>query len=87
MRTGDWISSEILDEILGIGREYPHTREGWLPWCIPKTEQGATDYLVKEVIAQGRDCQLEYRIVRPAMEKSAGCCAAGSYPSMPEDRR
>lgn len=63
--TGDWVSSEILDEILGIGPDYPRTREGWHALVHPEDRQSAIDYLVKDVIAQGRDLQLEYRIVRP----------------------
>ena len=66
VRTGDWISSEILDEILGIGPEYPRTRDGWLALVHPEDRQGAIDYLEKEVIGRAATYQLEYRIVRPS---------------------
>src|SRR5439155_4629361 len=65
MRTGDWTSSEILDEIFGIGPDYPHNREGWDALLHPDDRQGVLDHLQNEVIGQGRDFQREYRIVRP----------------------
>jgi PAS domain S-box-containing protein len=65
VRTGGWISSEILDEILGIGPEYPRTREGWNALVHPEDRHGAIDYLAKDIIGQGSDFQREYRIVRP----------------------
>ena len=77
VRTGDWISSEILDEILGSVGEYPHTREGWLALVHSEDREGATDYLEKEVIGLGRDCQMEYRIVRPSDEKTRWVLCAG----------
>jgi PAS domain-containing protein len=29
VRTGDWTRSEILDEIFGVGPEYPHNLDAW----------------------------------------------------------
>jgi signal transduction histidine kinase/CheY-like chemotaxis protein len=65
MRTGEWTSSEILDEILDIGPEYPRDREGWYALVHPEDRQGLVEYLANDVIAQGRGFQREYRIVRP----------------------
>ena len=65
VRTDAWISSEILDEICGIGPEYPHNRAGWEALLHPEDRQGVIDYLVNDVIGRGLDFQREYRIVRP----------------------
>jgi PAS domain S-box-containing protein len=77
VRTGNWISSEILNEILGIGPEYPRTREGWLTLTHPEDRQGAAKYLEKEVVGPARDYQMEYRIVRPSDGKTRWVLCAG----------
>ena len=66
VQTGDWTRSEILDEIFGIGPEYPHTRAGWEGLLHPEDRQGVIDYLVSDVIGRGLSFQREYRIVRPS---------------------
>jgi PAS domain S-box-containing protein len=65
VRTGDWTRSEILDEIFGIGPEYPHNRDAWTALLHPEDRQGVLDYLMNDVIGHGHDFQREYRIVRP----------------------
>jgi PAS domain S-box-containing protein len=65
VQTGEWTSSEILDEILGIGPEYPHTREGWHALLHPEDLQDLRAFVTDEVIAKGREFQRECRIVRP----------------------
>ena len=65
VRTGEWSRSEILDDIFGVSPEYPRDREGWYALLHPEDRQGVIDYLVNEVIGQGREFQREYRIVRP----------------------
>jgi PAS domain S-box-containing protein len=65
VRTGEWTRSEILDEIFGIGPEYPHNRDAWTALLHPEDRQGVVDYLMNDVIGHGRHFQREYRIVRP----------------------
>jgi PAS domain S-box-containing protein len=65
VQTGEWTSSEILDEILGIGPEYPRTREGWHALLHPEDLQGLREYVTDEVIAKGREFQRECRFIRP----------------------
>jgi PAS domain S-box-containing protein len=65
VRTDDWTRSEILDEIFGIGPEYPHNREGWAALLHPEDRQSVIDYLVNDVIGRGLNFQREFRIVRP----------------------
>ena len=65
VRTGDWTRSEILDEIFGIGPEYPHNRAGWEALLHPEDRQDVIDHLMNDVIGRGLNFQREYRIVRP----------------------
>jgi PAS domain S-box-containing protein len=65
VRTGEWTSSDILDDIFGISPEYPHTQDGWNALLHPDDRQGVVAYLQDDVIEKGLDFQREYRIVRP----------------------
>jgi PAS domain S-box-containing protein len=66
LRSGKWSSSEILDEIFGIGPGYPRDLDGWAALVHPEDRQGMIDYFRNEVIGNGRDFHREYRIVRPS---------------------
>lgn len=65
VRADHWARSEALDEILGIGPEYPHNRSGWHALVHPDDRQGMIEHMVNDVIGSGLSCQMEYRIVRP----------------------
>jgi PAS domain S-box-containing protein len=64
-KSGCWNGSETLDEILGIGPDYPRTLEGWGALVHPDDRQEVLDHLRIRVMAQGNSCRREYRIVRP----------------------
>jgi PAS domain S-box-containing protein len=59
-----WSSSEMLDELWGIGPDYPRDTEGWLRIVHPSDRERMSDYLRREVIGQGMPFDAEYRIVR-----------------------
>lgn len=63
--TGIWTASEVLEEILGIDREYPHTVEGWIALIHPDDRARMTAYLKEMVVGQLQPFLQEYRIVRP----------------------
>lgn len=65
-RLGVWESSEVLDEIFGIGPDYPHDIPGWMALVHPEDQARMTAYLQEEVIGGRRDFNREYRILRPA---------------------
>jgi PAS domain S-box-containing protein len=65
VRTDEWTRSEILDEIFGIGAEYPRHRMGWEALLHPEDRQGVVDCLVNDVVGRGLNFQREFRIVRP----------------------
>ena len=61
---GVWESSEVLDQIFGIGREYKRSVQGWLDIVHPDDRELLRQYLRDEVIAKQRPFAREYRIVR-----------------------
>jgi len=63
-RSWNWTSSEILDEIFGIGPDYPHNLESWGALVHSEDRQGVLHYLQNVVFGQGQEFHREYRIVR-----------------------
>lgn len=63
--TGRWISTGMLDELLGIDESYERTIDGWVSLLHPDDRRMMTDYLKKEVIGKGVVFDKEYRIIRP----------------------
>ncbi|MGA3333306.1 MAG: PAS domain S-box protein [Terracidiphilus sp.] len=61
---GQWTSSDVLDQIFGIDKEYEHTVEGWVALLHPDDRQAMSDYFRHEVLGQGRLFDKEYRILR-----------------------
>lgn len=61
---GIWTSSEVMDEIFGIGKEYPHTVVGWTALIPPDDRAMMAAYLAEEVLGKGQPFDREYRIVR-----------------------
>ena len=61
---GLWTSSDVLDQIFGIDKEYEHTVEGWVALLHPDDRQTMSDYFRHEVLGQGKPFDKEYRILR-----------------------
>ncbi|MEI6709152.1 MAG: ATP-binding protein, partial [Methylococcales bacterium] len=59
-----WTSSSILDDILGIPRDYLRDTTHWLALVVPESHQNMADYL-KFIIEQHLAFDCEYRIIRP----------------------
>jgi PAS domain S-box-containing protein len=62
--TGMWESSEALEELFGIGPDYPHDVEGWLGLVHPDDREAMRAYLEERVIGRREPFDREYRIVR-----------------------
>ncbi len=58
-----WTSSEILNEILGIGKDYDKSLQGWLSLIHPDERDRMAQYFA-EVLAQKKRFETEYRIIR-----------------------
>ena len=59
-----WKSSEELDTIFGIPKDYDKTSTGWVKLIHPDHQQEMADHLLKEVIGQRHPFDKIYRIVR-----------------------
>ena len=61
---GFWESSEILDQIFGIDKDYCRSITGWIQIVYPEDQVMMNDYLINEVIAKHQPFDKEYRIIR-----------------------
>ncbi|MEI6807970.1 MAG: PAS domain S-box protein [bacterium] len=61
---GQWESSEVLDQIFGIDREYNRSVQGWLEIVHPDDRDMMGRYLAEEVISKRQPFSKEYRIIR-----------------------
>ena len=62
--TGTWTSSEVLDQVLGIGPDYDRSLAGWQALVHPDDRTMLEEYLTHEVIALGQVFDKQYRIIR-----------------------
>ena len=62
--TGRWSSSEVLDQVFGIGPTYDRSVAGWTALIHPADRAMMVDYLEQEVIGRRQPFNKEYRIVR-----------------------
>lgn len=62
--TGVWTSSDVLDQVFGIGKEFERTVEGWAAILHPEDRAPMVTYLEGDVLGQGKPFDKEYRIVR-----------------------
>jgi diguanylate cyclase (GGDEF)-like protein/PAS domain S-box-containing protein len=63
IKTGEWTSSDLLDEIFGVTCGYERTLESWAAIVHPDDRVMLLDYF-NEVIVQARPFDMEYRIIR-----------------------
>ena len=64
--SGLWTSSDVMDEIFGIGPDYERSIAGWGKLVQAEDREAASAYFRDEVIGQGKPFNREYRIVRPS---------------------
>ncbi len=62
--TGFWDSSEVLDQIFGIDKEYVRSVDGWKDLICQDDLEMMTRHLSEEVIGEQKPFNKEYRIVR-----------------------
>lgn len=63
--SGVWTSSDALDEVLGIDKNYAHTVEGWTALMHPDDSDMMSAHLANKVQHRATQFSIEYRIVRP----------------------
>ncbi len=64
--SGRFATSDILDEIFGITKDYPCTKEGWVALIHPDDRQMIITYLTRDVLGSHRRFNKEFRIIRLA---------------------
>ncbi len=64
--TGQWRSSDVLDQVLGIDGAYDHSVAGWVALIHPDDRTMMADYFANEVLGRGQPFDKEYRIIRLA---------------------
>jgi PAS domain S-box-containing protein len=62
--TGNWESSEVLDEIFGISLDIPHSYTTWMDLIHPNDREMMRDHYNNEVIGKAKPFNKEYRIIR-----------------------
>ena len=62
--TGIWTSSDVLNKLFGIDRDYSHTLPGWEALVHPDDRGTMAAYLAEEVAGKGQNFSKEYRIIR-----------------------
>jgi PAS domain S-box-containing protein/putative nucleotidyltransferase with HDIG domain len=66
LQTNSWTSSEVLDEIFGIEKDYPKNLESWNSLVHPDRRQAMLEYFECEVVAARHPFNKEYPIMRVA---------------------
>jgi PAS domain S-box-containing protein len=64
LQTGLWTSSEIMDGIFGINKEYIRSIEGWAGLVHPDERENMVAYFRNEVLGKKENFNREYKIVR-----------------------
>lgn len=64
VRPDRWTSSEELDHILGIGKGYGRTIQGWIDLVHPQDAPMVAHCLREEIIGKRKSSNIDYRIVR-----------------------
>ena len=81
-----WTSSEILDQIFGIDRNYPHSLQGWLEILHPDDREMMAHYFSEEVLAKRNSFNKEYRITRQSDGETRWVLGLGKLKCDAEDR-
>jgi len=66
VRTRRWTSSDVLDQIFGIGETYERTVEGWFALIHRDDRATMETYFRADVVGKGQVFDKEYRIIRKA---------------------
>ncbi|MEI8084725.1 MAG: PAS domain S-box protein [Paludibacter sp.] len=63
VKSGIWVSSEVLDKVFGIEANYEKTLESWKRIIHPEWQEVMIDYFINEVIGKKTQFNKEYKII------------------------
>ncbi|MEN6603500.1 MAG: PAS domain-containing protein [Bryobacteraceae bacterium] len=66
VQSGEWTSSETLDEILGIGPDFDRTMQSWLKIVDPTVHEEIRQLFESEAVAHGKPFSHEFMLTRPS---------------------
>lgn len=81
-----WTSSEILEEIFGIDKNYSRSLQGWLGIIHPDDQEMMARYFSEEVLGKRNPFNKEYRIVRKSDGETRWVLGLGKLNFDAEDR-
>jgi len=61
----NWQSSEALDKLFGIDKDYKKTIESWVQLIHPDDRDRMQNYLRNEFVREKKEFNNEYRVIRP----------------------
>jgi PAS domain S-box-containing protein len=64
IETLTWSSSDVLDDIFGIGKDYDRSLDGWSNLVHPDFQEKMLDYVINYVIANKNLFDLEYKMIQ-----------------------
>jgi PAS domain S-box-containing protein len=70
MKSGLWTSSDVMDDIFGIDKEYLRSVQGWVELVAEEDRAMMDDYFVNHVLAKQQRFNKEYRITRKSDGKT-----------------
>jgi signal transduction histidine kinase len=65
IKTGNWDSSDVCDQVFGIDKNYPHDIKGWVGLIHSDDQVMMNEYFAKEVLGKNQVFNKVYRIIRP----------------------
>ena len=66
LQTRFWSSTDVLDEIFGIGPGYERSVDGWIALIHPEDREAMAAYFQQDVLGRDELFDRQYRIVRPS---------------------
>lgn len=66
IQAGTWTSSDVLDLLFGIDKDYKRSVEGWGALVHPDDREAMVAYFGDQVVGKGKPFDREYRVVRPS---------------------
>jgi diguanylate cyclase (GGDEF)-like protein/PAS domain S-box-containing protein len=64
LRGGVWTSSEVLDQLFGINKDYDRSVEGWTALVHPDDRAPIVAYFTEAILGAGKPFDMEFRILR-----------------------